>query len=106
MKKEGTLSIIIPVYNGAKEIVRCLNSIFGQNVSNSHFEVICVDDCSVDNTIEVIAEYKRENGYSNLNIIKHSVNKRQGGARNTGVKAASGSHILYLDHDDYLKMVV
>lgn len=48
------LSIIIPVYNGEKTIERCLNSIFTQNVDKREYEVIVVDDCSTDSTLQVI----------------------------------------------------
>ena len=61
------LSIVIPVFNGSNEINICLDSIYSQGMSPEQFEVICVDDCA--NRMQP----------GNLKIIRHNVNKRQGG---------------------------
>lgn len=50
------LSIVIPVFNGSNEINICLDSIYSQGMSPEQFEVICVDDCSSDSTVEVIED--------------------------------------------------
>ena len=91
-------SIIIPVYNGEQYIKNCLDSIYRQGLGDDDFEVICVNDCSTDNTEQVISEYGKF--HQNLRLINHETNRRQGGARNTGVKVAKGKYILYLDQDD------
>ena len=96
------LSIILPVYNVAAFIGRALDSIYSQGMKEDDFEVICVDDCSPDNSYEVISGYLYEGHHpENLIILRHSVNKRQGGARNTGIRAARGKWILTLDADDF-----
>lgn len=97
------LSIIIPYYNGTQIISRCLDSIYSQGLSMSVFEVICVDDCSPEQSaIQSIEQYKYLDAHpSNLILIKHQKNKRQGGARNTGIKAAKGEWILFIDQDDF-----
>lgn len=91
-------SIIIPVYNGEQCIVKCLNSIYNQGLQEEDFEVICVNDASTDNTAQVISEYQKS--HNNLKLITHEKNRRQGAARNTGVKVATGDYVLYLDADD------
>lgn len=91
-------SIIIPVYNGEQCIIKCLNSIYNQGLKEEDFEVICVNDASTDNTAQVISEYQKS--HDNLKLITHEKNRRQGAARNTGVKAAKGEYILYIDADD------
>ena len=91
-------SIIIPVYNGEQYIKNCLDSIYRQGLGDDDFEVICVNDCSTDNTAQVISEYGKF--HQNLRLINHETNRRQGGARNTGVKVAEGDYILYIDADD------
>ena len=91
-------SIIIPVYNGEQYIKNCLDSIYRQGLGDDDFEVICVNDCSIDNTAQVISEYGKF--YQNIRLINHETNRRQGSARNTGVKVAKGKYILYLDQDD------
>lgn len=98
--KHTFFSIIIPVYNGiSHDLPLCMQSIWRQSLDNSIYEVICVDDCSSDGTMEWLEEEATK--HRNLRIIKHSVNKRQGGGRNTGVKAAKGKYILFIDQDDY-----
>lgn len=91
-------SIIIPVYNGEQYIKNCLDSIYRQGLEDDDFEVICVNDCSIDNTAQVISEYGKF--YQNIRLINHETNRRQGSARNTGVKVAKGDYILYIDADD------
>ena len=92
------LSIIIPVYNGAKHITNCLNSIWAQNLCTDDYEVICVDDCSTDNTVEVLNNISKDN---NLRVIKNETNRRAGGSRNHGVQEAKGEYIVFIDSDDY-----
>ena len=93
-----SLSIIIPVFGVEKYISRCLESVFSINLPESDFEVICVDDCSKDHSVEIIEEY--QSAHNNLRLLRHSKNKRQGGARNTGIKAAQGEFVLFVDGDD------
>lgn len=101
------LSIIIPVFNASiGDVLRCLNSVYlnCDGVSSNDFEVICIDDCStMREGIEAISDYTVEGVHpENLLLIHHEENRRQGGARNTGVSHASGDYIRYLDHDDLL----
>ena len=92
------LSIIIPVYNGAKHITNCLNSIWAQELCALDYEVICVDDCSTDNTVEVLNDISKDN---NLRVIKNGTNRRAGGSRNHGVQEAKGEYVVFIDSDDY-----
>lgn len=98
------LSIIIPVYNGAATIGRCLDSIFSQDLEENQYEVICVDDCSPDpSSVSAIENYEYQGIHPpNLILIKHDVNKRQGGARNTGIRVAKGEWIEFVDSDDFI----
>lgn len=94
------ISIIIPVYNGLSHgLSKCLDSIWRQEINNDLIEVICVDDCSTDNTLKWLSEQKKV--HYNLKVIAHSQNKRQGGARNTGIQNANGHFIAFIDQDDY-----
>ena len=96
------LSIIIPVYNGQDVIGRALDSIYSQGLPHDRFEVICVDDCSPTMyTLEALKDYTFNGAHpSNLIVLRHEENKRQGGARNTALSYAEGEWILYLDQDD------
>ena len=91
-------SFIIPAYNASTTIVRCLDSIYTLGLSEQEFEVICIDDCSKDNTIEVIEQYAKQ--HTNLTLLCQSENHRQGAARNRGVAIAKGKYIVYVDSDD------
>lgn len=93
------LSIVIPVYNGGDTIRRCLDSIWTQNLPDDDFEVICVDDCSKDNTLEILEEEKSK--HPQLRVLKNGENLRAGGARNLGVRNARGEYIVFIDADDY-----
>ena len=92
------LSIVIPVYNTALYLKECLESIINQTYSS--LEIICVDDCSPDKSSEIIKEYAAKD--SRVKYIKHTENKFQGGARNTGIQAADGKYVTFVDSDDYL----
>lgn len=89
------LSIVIPVFNGSNEINICLDSIYSQGMSPEQFEVICVDDCSTDSTVEVIEDYANRMQPGNLKIIRHNVNKRQGGGGEIQVLKKQLVHISY-----------
>lgn len=103
------LSIVIPIYNGEQCIEHCLNSIWRQQLEAEEYEVICVNDCSTDNTASVVRRIQQE--HPNLYLHDNACNLRAGGSRNNGVKKARGEYILFIDADDYfhpgaLKQVV
>jgi glycosyltransferase involved in cell wall biosynthesis len=98
------LSFILPCYNVEKYIVACLDSLYQQDIPEKEYEVICVNDCSPDSTRELIVNY--QTNHTNLRLIDHVVNKKQGGARNTGLKAAKGEYIWFVDPDDFIKLNV
>lgn len=90
------VSIIVPVFNSMAHLKCCLNSIFCQKFDD--FEVICINDGSSDNSLEILKEYEKK--YSNLKIISHILNQGQGSARNSGLKIAIGDFISFIDSDD------
>lgn len=63
-----TLSFIIPVYNGSSTILCCLDSIYCSGISMTDFEIIVVDDCSTDDTVDVVERYA--DSHPNLRIIR------------------------------------
>lgn len=95
------ISIIIPVYNVEKYVLRCLDSITNQTYTDD-IECIIVDDCGTDNSIKLvedfIANYK---GNIIFHLIKHDCNRGLATARNSGLKIATGKYILHIDSDDY-----
>ncbi len=96
------LSIIIPVYNTEKYIKQCLDSIFLQQVSRDLFEVICVDDCSTDNSYNILKEYSAK--FDNLKILQTEVGgEGPSKVRNLGLNNATGKYVWCIDSDDYIK---
>ena len=92
------ISTIIPVYNVEKYLRDCLDSCINQTLKD--IEIICVDDCSLDNSIKILEEYAAKD--PRIKIIRHSENKRQGAARNKGLEVAVGEYIWFVDSDDYI----
>lgn len=92
------ISFILPCYNVAPYIGRCIESIEHQDMPQDEYEIICVDDCSPDNTGDIIREYQQR--YSNIVYHCHETNKTAGGARNTGIDLARGEYIWFVDPDD------
>ena len=97
---EIIISIIIPIYNASRYVSRCIDHIVNQPVDSSDYEIICVDDCSIDNSRDIVMCYSSK--YSNVKLISHKENKKQGAARNTGLMSAVGKYIWYIDADDYI----
>ena len=101
------LSVIIPVYNTEKYILRCLKSIIKQKLPKNFsdkIEIVVVDDGSTDNSENIIKAFKvREDNNKNFDIQYYY--KKNGGlssARNFGVEKANGEYILFVDSDDYI----
>ena len=92
------VSFIIPAYNASETISRCLNSIYSVDLGKDDFEIIVIDDCSTDSTIEIVKEYAKNHG--GLTLLCQSENRRQGTARNRGVSVAKGEYICFVDSDD------
>lgn len=92
------ISIIIPVYNAEKYIGRCIESIQKQSFSN--FEVILVNDCSQDNSVEIIRKYMQ--GDERIKLIDKLQNEGSMLARETGYKKAQGHYVIFNDADDAL----
>ena len=92
------LSFILPCYNVEPYIARCLDSLLMQDLPKDEYEIICVNDCSPDHLRDVVLDYQKR--YPNIRLIEHTVNKTAGGARNTGLDAAQGNYIWFVDPDD------
>ncbi len=90
------VSVIVPVYNTAKYLPECLDSILSQTLKD--VEVIAINDGSPDNSIDILKEYASKD--DRLKIIDKK-NEGVGKARNDGMKAATGDFIAFMDSDDY-----
>lgn len=95
--KESKISIIIPVYNSAAYVQRCVSSIFSQTYSE--WEAIFVDDGSRDNSLSILLDYAKID--DRIKVI-HQENAGAGMARNAGIDAATGKYLVFVDSDDYI----
>ncbi len=95
------LSIVIPIYNVRKYIIRCLKSV--QEQTYTDIECILVDDKGQDDSMQIAKQFVEEyNGPVRFLLCEHHVNQGLSAARNTGVNKASGDYIFFLDSDDSL----
>jgi len=93
------ISIIVPAYNVAEYLPRCLDSILGQTYTN--LEVILVDDGSTDDTPSICDEYAKKD--NRIKVI-HRTNGGLSAARNSGLNIATGDYIGFVDSDDYIDL--
>lgn len=97
-QNQYNLSIIIPVFNGQDTIIRCLDSIFSIKWQERSYEVIVIDDCSTDNTLQILNDSALK--HDNLTVIHLPVNSKPGAARNKGIRQALGQYLFFVDADD------
>jgi len=91
------VSLIITTYNYAQYVERAIRSAIDQTMGNEDYEVIVVNDCSTDNTREVLENFSNE-----IRVYNLEENLGLAGARNFGIKKAKGQFIIFLDADDYI----
>ena len=91
------LSIIVPVYRVEKYLRRCLDSLLCQGFQENEYEIICVNDGSPDGSLAICEEYASK--YSHIRVLSQA-NQGVSVARNTGLKAALGEAVCFVDSDD------
>lgn len=95
------VSIIIPVYNVAPYLERCLLSVASQSYVD--FEVVIVDDCGTDGSLQIAERFVNEySGPVQFRIVNHLQNRGISAARNTGIRCASGDYLFFIDGDDVI----
>lgn len=93
------VSVIIPVYNAEKYLRECLDSVVNQTLKD--IEIICVNDGSTDNSLQILEEYASQD--NRIKIINQE-NQGAGAARNKGLEIAQGEYLSFLDADDYFEL--
>lgn len=88
------VTVVIPTFNRASEVVRAIRSVLGQTCQD--WELIVVDDCSTDGTEQAVRAFSD----NRITYIRHDRNRRGGAARNTGIRHAQGEYVAFLDSDD------
>ena len=105
------LSIIVNMYNTAAYMPKCINSLLYQDIPAEDYEIILVDDCSQDNSLALAEELRikseemrtKNQEYPIIKVVRHEHNKGLAAARNTGIDAAEGQYLCFVDPDDYIK---
>lgn len=94
------LSFVIPLYNSAKWLEKCLLSVLNQDIPESQLEIICVSDGSPDNSADIAREIGKQ--HPSIIVIEQE-NQGPSGARNNGMKHATGKYLCFVDPDDYVE---
>ena len=94
------ISVIVPIYNVESYLRKCLDSLINQTLNN--IEIICVNDCSPDNSLAILEEYAKKD--SRIKIISFKKNKGVSVARNKGMEISNGEYIGFVDPDDYVDL--
>lgn len=97
--EDGLVSIITPAYNAAAYIAETIESVFAQTYTN--WEMLIVNDCSKDNTAEIVQSYAAKD--KRIKLINLKQNSGAAVARNTAIQNAKGRYIAFLDSDDLWK---
>ena len=96
------ITIIIPIYNVERYIGQCLQSVANQTMTEG-VACILVDDCGTDKSVQIAEEFVNNyNGSITFQLIHHQQNSGLSAARNTGIKAANGEYVYFLDSDDQI----
>ena len=94
------ISIIIPIYNAENYLKRCLDSVINQTLKD--IEIICINDCSKDSSLEILKEYSKKD--NRIKIINLKENKGESKARNIGLDNTNSEYIAFLDNDDEIDL--
>ena len=93
------ISIIVPVYNSEKFLVKCLNSIINQTYEN--IEILLIDDASSDRSLEICKRYKEKD--KRIILLENKENRGVSYSRNLALKRATGKFLAFIDSDDYVE---
>lgn len=97
------ISVIIPCYNVAPYIDRCMTTITSQTIGVDALEIICIDDASTDDTWEHLQMWE-SNYPDHIMLVRCNENSRQGTARNIGLQYASADWVAFIDSDDWVEL--
>lgn len=93
------ISIVVAVYNAEKTLKKCVDSLLNQTYNN--IEIILVNDCSKDNSLDICNEYSKAN--DNVKVISNERNSGVSDTRNNGIDNSTGEYICFVDSDDYVE---
>ncbi len=97
---KSLVSVIIPIYNVEQYLEKCLDSVINQTYKD--LEIVCVNDCSSDNSLDILQEYVQFD--NRIKIINFEQNKGVSAARNAGLEMAKGEYVYFIDSDDWIDL--
>ena len=92
------VSVIVPVFNVEDYLEKCLNSIICQTLYE--IEIICIDDCSVDNSLKILTDFSKND--KRIKVVEFKQKQNAAMARNVGLIIATGEYLGFVDSDDYI----
>lgn len=92
------ITVIIPAYNAGRYVKCAIQSVLAQDAFEGELKIIVINDCSSDDTADVLAEYSDE---SRVSVITHDTNKGVAVSRNEAIDKAETDYIAFLDADDW-----
>lgn len=95
------ISVIVPVYNVERYLMRCLDSLLEQT-ADFPYEIVCIDDKSPDGSSEILKEYARVHA-GKVNVFHNAENLGLGRTRDKGVELSSGEYVMFVDSDDFVR---
>ena len=96
--RNPVVTVLVAVYNTERYLCQCLDSLRQQTLTD--IQVVCIDDCSTDNSLDMLNVYSRNDG--RFEVIHLDTNHGQAYARNRGLEKARGEYICFLDSDDWM----
>lgn len=94
------LTYIIPLYNSSKWLCKCLDSVLNQDIPEENVEIICVNDGSPDNSADIARSYQKNHPCI---VVLDQENQGPSGARNNGMRHATGKYLAFVDPDDFVE---
>ncbi len=91
------ISVIVPIYNVEPYVAQCLESLLGQSLSD--IEIICIDDCGTDRSMDVVNEFAQHD--NRIKVFHHPENRGLSASRNTGLENGSAEYFMFCDSDDW-----
>lgn len=95
------LSVVIPLYNSAKWLPKCLDSVLDQDIAEDDLEIICINDGSPDESERIAKQYQK--AHPNSIVVLSQENLGPSGARNNGMRNATGKYLCFVDPDDFVE---
>lgn len=93
-------SLLVPVYNGERYLNKLLDSLLSQDMHSEEYEIVLIDDCSKDHSVEILEKYQKD--YANIRLLRNTKNSKAGTNVNKLATFANGEYLWFIGQDDYI----